>query len=187
VCVYGGNDFSGAMRLQRYFSRRTPPNLKQPFPFARLTEHREQHQGPIAQELSQAGYFLDNPEDVQVAIDTMAALHLELARRCRESDARLLLVYLPPGFATQPETYAELYEAALSDLGLPRTSTEVSDRIADSWLAWALGQGLEVLDLRQAFAGVAEPLFWFADLHLNTRGHELVAETLHPLVERLSD
>ena len=188
VCIYGGNDFSGALQLQRFFERRGPPNLKEPISFRWIAELRDSRlKGAIAQELSQAAYFLDNPEDEQVAIDTTASILARMARLCAEDGIELVTIYLPPPFRVQPEHYLVQEEGALAVLGLSRGDLAVSEHIADSALAWARKAGLNVLDLREVFTGHGEPLYWFTDLHLNTRGHELVADVLRPVVERLAE
>lgn len=61
---------------------------------------------------------------------------------------------------------------------------EVSDRLADAWIAALAARGIEVLDLRPAFAEQTRELHWYPDRHLNLEGQEVVADALFgPLLQ----
>lgn len=189
VTVYGGNDFHEMMLLQRYFNHR-PAGRAGPR-LDRYVEHLRQHpdgpRGEGAQDLTQVVYFLGNPDDVQIAIDTAASISLEIARICREEGIGLLFVYLPPASSVQFSAFAEQYGVALDLLGIAPAQMAVSERLADGWLAFLRERHLAHLDLRPLFRRARVPYYWRKDLHLNVAGHRAVAETLEPLVEALSD
>ena len=57
--------------------------------------------------------------------------------------------------------------------------------MADEYLATMAAEGVKVVDLRPAFRAAQEPLYWRADLHINTAGHRAVARELHRAVEEV--
>ncbi|MCA8980765.1 MAG: hypothetical protein H6831_12210 [Planctomycetes bacterium] len=177
VIVYGGNDFSGAMLLDRYFRRRPAyeirPNMieQQSLP--------ESVSSLLPQELSQDIYFANNPEDVEAAVDLGCSVSVELSELCAERGTRLLFVYLPPPTRAQPEVFREDLERLMKFARMESSALGVSDRIADEWLQFLADRGLDHLDLRPAFRAAEEPLFWRTDHHLNVAGHRLVGERIH--------
>ena len=183
ACFYGGNDFSGLMALQRYFHRRDPPSWE-PFPPRAL---KGVGLGMAPQEFLQACYFLNNPEDVDVAVETLERGSLEILEVCRRAGAELVIVYLPPPTRGQPELEEHWVEEMLGErLGLEIVAEDmlVSDEIADRWLAALRRAEITCLDLRPIFRAESEPLYWHGDHHINLRAHELIAEALLPLVRR---
>jgi len=182
ICaIYGGNDFAGQLRLQRYFHRRGPPNRRARH--GTLRRLRDSHEGLILQELSQACYFATNPDDVMIAVDTAASIAVEMQNACREKGIRLIFVYLPPHLRGQPQHFEaefqeceELLEGASVDLGL-------SDAIADAMVDFLASRQVELLDQRPIFSACPDPLFYRVDRHLNVRGHQVIAEALLPFFE----
>lgn len=173
VVVYGGNDFSGSMILQRYFHAREPPAM---LPYR---GHAGQlGRGPAEQEGNQAVYFLNNPGDEPLAVDMATAIVEELQRQCLARGIEFLVGYLPSAFRSQPELYADTLRRTCEILGVGPEALGVGERIADRWLARLAQAGIRTLDLRPAFRAAGEPLFWRSDLHLNIAGHRLVAHEL---------
>jgi lysophospholipase L1-like esterase len=183
VVVYGGNDFSTAMVMQRYFHRRksfaTGPHSFEP---ARTS--RELRSIGL-QELSQEVYFLNNSEDVELAVDLVCSVSVELERMCAEVGAELLLVYLPPPSRGQPEHFRGELTKLLPAAGLERQLLGASDRIANEWLRFLEERGIDYVDLRGHFRANQPLLYWRTDHHLNVAGHQLVAEVLQESARRV--
>jgi len=184
VAVFGGNDFSPMMPLQRYFHRR-PAHAVRPYTEKRLDDARKETGSAVPHEMGQVVYFLNNPEDVVVCKDTLAALSLEMERVCRESGARLGCLYIPTAFTAQARFVEDQLDHALERLGLDADQLRLSDEIADAWIAFLAERGIPCLDLRPAFRAAEELWFWRSDLHLNTVGHREIAERLEPFVEEV--
>lgn len=170
MVAYGGNDFSSTMLLQRYFHARSMHAQGPRYP--RLPP------GLGAQEMSQCMYFLHNPEDEPLAVQTALSITAEIERQCREQGTELLVVYLPPPLRGQPLLYADLVETTLDRLDWEPAALEVSDRLADAWLVALRERGIRTLDLRPDFGAAKERLYWESDLHLNVAGHRFVAQRL---------
>lgn len=183
VVVYGGNDFSGAMLLDRYFRRR-PAFKVRPYMI-------EQQQLPDAiasllpQEVSQDIYFGNNPEDVQAAIDLSCAFSVELRELCARNDTELLFVYLPPPTTGQPDFFRADLERLMPHARMDPRALGVSERIADAWLEFLVEREVAHLDLRAAFRAADEPLYWRTDHHLNVAGQRLVGESIHESLREL--
>lgn len=176
VVVYGGNDFSEAARLDR-FVRGAGPHATRPhlFEYSRLTDSQA---SLLPQELSQEAYFLNNPEDVERAVDVARDYALWQIEACREVGARAVFVYLPPPTRAQPALYRDTLDACLAHARTDAERFGVSDRLADAWIAALAAEGVAVIDLRPTIAQHEEPLYWHLDHHLNPRGALVVAERL---------
>jgi lysophospholipase L1-like esterase len=179
---YGGNDFSGAVGLERVLRQRGAPDARY------RQEWREQQPrmpaglGPV--ELVQAKYFACNPEDEAFALAAWVSLAVEMERRCRARGSACCPVYMPPPLQGMPGAYAAEREALRARDPDLLGQIEVSDRLADAWIAALAARGIEVLDLRPAFAEQTRELHWYPDRHLNLEGQEVVADALFgPLLQ----
>ncbi|MDP6538970.1 MAG: SGNH/GDSL hydrolase family protein [Planctomycetota bacterium] len=180
--VYGGNDFSGAIKFQRYFRRRPPP-VREPFSMKSFARAGVRGSGVESQEMVQLSYFLNNPQDVDLAVQTATALSRRMAELCERAGCALVLVYLPGPLVGQPRHHAELIVARDAHMGEHAGEPDPAERIADAWLARCADLSITALDLRPLFRASSERLYWESDSHINLAGHALVARELLPLVE----
>jgi hypothetical protein len=184
--LYGGNDFLGVMVLERYFHRRGAPHSRS-LSEEHLARIGESATYAISQEIGQVLYFLANPEDEVVAVDTTTAIAAEVLARCSSMGAKLLCVYLPPPGAGQPDPGLAYLAPALERYELTSEQLGISDRLADSWLGSLQERGIQAVDLRPTFLAAHTPCYWRRDLHLDVDGHRLVAGVLSPVVLRLTE
>jgi hypothetical protein len=184
VVVYGGNDFAGSMSLYRYFNCLNMPTLSlyAPHEVQRTLPDNVVPRGVVPQELGQAAWFLNNPEDLDLAVDLALDVARELELACRAAGAELVFAYLPPPMSGQPHWYRFALGPLVRDLGLPDDALEVSDELADRWLAALAAHDIAALDLRPVFRAEPEPLYWWTDQHIAIDGHRVVGEALLPLV-----
>jgi hypothetical protein len=122
---------------------------------------------------------LKYPEAGRDAVRLTIACGLELDRQCRERGARFLFVYLPPPSVGQPEHFRALLEKAMVKIKSEPGGLDICRELADDTIAGLEAAGVATLDLRPTFAAHTERLYWSTDLHLNVRGHALVAERIH--------
>ena len=185
LVIYGGNDFRGSLGLGRYLLRRGPPK-RLPYPLSVL--HRDRPLGPglVGQAVSQATFFLANPDEVDLARDLVAAAVLQLAEQARALGTQFLVALLPSPNTGQPEIYLARLEAAMERVGADPAGLAVHDRLADGLLAVLRDRGVAHLDLRPAFRAASEGLYWNTDLHLNLAGHELVAREVQLALGQLA-
>jgi len=184
MAVYGGNDFSGTVNLQRLFLHRPPANFRRP-PIHKHFMDESEPGGIAPQELTQVGLFSDNPDDVAQVIETTQQFTTHVTRLAEAIGSRVLFVYIPPPFRGQPHLYEREIEIAIEKTGITPDEIAISDRIADDWMKHARGSGVEVLDLRPAFRETQDPLYWQKDSHINIRAHHLIGELLVEKVMRL--
>jgi hypothetical protein len=174
--VYGGNDFSPMMVMQRYYFRRPAPNFTK-LDLELLRDLRPRH--IASQELEQVLYFRNNPEDEPLAIETADALTREIERLCSEASIDLVAIYIPPPFRSQPRLFRSHIDETLPRLGIEEHELELSDRIADGWIAAARERGVDVIDLRPTFAAADRFMFFNEyDCHTNLEAHALIAERI---------
>jgi hypothetical protein len=186
VTVYGGNDFSNARVLQRYFEERGPARSgPHSFKGKGLKDEKVGSLGP--QEIYQEAYFANNPDDLELTVALACSVSVELERQCSEAGTALLFVYLPPPTRAQPALYRETARRYVTRGELGEFELGASDRIADPWLRFLDQRGIPAVDLRPYFRQVDEPLYWRTDHHLNVSGHRLAAKILYdPLTELLA-
>lgn len=182
--VYGGNDFFAQCVFERYL-RGLEPHVRSPAIDPVLKAGAETG-GVLAQDLLQALYFLANPQDEPLAVAGALEDLLAMRQQSEALGARFLVAYLPPGSAVQYPLFAEKYGKALGLAGVERAALEVSQRIADRVIEGLAQAGVTVVDLRPALAANAQPCYWFADMHLSTRGNAVVAQALEPVLAELA-
>jgi hypothetical protein len=166
LAVYGGNDFFGCARLERYFDHRGAAETG-PYENSRLEDLDPFTRAIRATEFAQVTYFLNNPGDVEVVIGIACALTAEMERVCGAQGTRLVCAYLPPPLQGQPEILAATRAIVLERLQLSADDLAVSDRIADKWLAFVAARGIAHVDLRPVFRASRERLYWSTNAHIN--------------------
>ena len=183
VVVFGGNDFAGALKFQRYFRKR-PPYQDQPASPALVADAGITEQGFLDQEIHQLCYFLNNPGELAQMDALNRAVSREIARLGELHGSEVLFVYLPPPSRGNPDVYAHDVELVAESLDVASSELELSDGIADRWLEFLEREGLAHLDLRPAFRSSSERLYW-KEGHINLAGHRLVARELAAAVQAL--
>jgi len=179
LIFYGGNDFRDSLGPWRYVYRISAGEAVSSDFITPLGKEGNEGTAMLGQEIHQALTFLKHPDAGQDAVRLAVACGLELDRQCRELGARFLFVYLPPPSRGQPEHYRARLEDAMDRIKAEPGGLDICRELADDTLLALDEAGVATLDLRPTFAASAEPLFWNTELHLNVRGHALVAERIH--------
>ena len=117
----------------------------------KLIQSKDDAKGAVPQELGQVVHFLNNPDDVPLAIDNACSLTREMHRVATERGTKLVFVYLPPPFVGQPHHFRKERERTTDILGIDEEDLGLSDQVADPWLEYARGLGIPCLDLRPVF------------------------------------
>ena len=184
VAIYGGNDFLECLKLRHYFDR-----TQRPVPRAAYWERVDRVRAEIprgsaflSQAFSQLAYLDEFPDQAALAEDTALAALEELDRTCRERGVRLVVAYIPPLPAVKPEAI-DFLPRLLDILELDQADVELPGRIADAIGSRARELGVAWVDLRPAFRASDELLYWKEDLHIDLRGHTVVADELLARVE----
>ncbi|MBJ75825.1 MAG: hypothetical protein CMJ98_02285 [Planctomycetes bacterium] len=187
LVFYGGNDFRDSLGPWRYIYRiRGGPPVSQEF-ITPLRNDGNHGTAMLGQEIHQALTFLKYPEAGRDAVRLTIACGLELDRQCRERGARFLFVYLPPPSVGQPEHFRAPLEKAMVKIKAEPKGLDFCRELADDTLAALEEAGVATLDLRPTFAATPEPLYWSTELHLNVRGHALVADQIHAVFYASTD
>lgn len=183
VGVYGGNDFGEAMR--HWFGlRQQKPGERGPSYAARMDRAREvtvgKHKGPetLAQGFNQLAFFDDSPELIDDALEAAEAYLGEMRRICSEQGIRFVVLLIPAPGEGGPEPFTEIHAAVAESLELRPESLGFNARLADGFCERLRAAGFELLDGRDAFAGASEELYWKRDQHINTAGHQRLAQQL---------
>jgi lysophospholipase L1-like esterase len=182
--VYGGNDFSDALELERWMNRREPAKFSRRKPVGRV-DGLNWSMGFLPQEAVQANYFANNLEEVPRCIRLLEALSAEIARVAEQAQCVALIAYLPPATRVEPLHTAENVAAVMQAFGLTEADLALSDRIADAWLARLAERGIAHVDLRPALKAEQQSCYWNSDSHLNLRGNQVIARELRAKLETL--
>jgi lysophospholipase L1-like esterase len=187
LVFYGGNDFRDSLGPWRYVYRIPGGPPVAPEIITPLRKEGNYGMAMLGQEIHQALTFLKYPEAGRDAVRLTIACGLELDRQCRERGVRFLFVYLPPPSVGQPEHFRAPLEKAMVKIKAEPDGLDICRGLADDALAALEGAGVATLDLRPTFAATSERLYWSTELHLNVRGHALVAEQIHATFYASSD
>ncbi len=182
VVVYGGNDFYGMVRLERYFSGRGRYAAS-----AFSTEEQRKAWDGLkqlrAQELVQVRYMEMNQEDVSIAAQTSASILDEIGDRCDVRGILPIFVYLPPPLEVQADRFPAEVALATTALGLTKEELTGDSQLADEMIRALKDKGRSVVDLRPAYRKAEELLYWRLDFHINLAGHRIASEVIAPYIE----
>ncbi|MCA8978654.1 MAG: hypothetical protein H6831_00970 [Planctomycetes bacterium] len=187
MAVFGGNDFTETVPLYGYFEGESLEDGREGWGMKVALSRRA---GPgsgqaLAQGMHQEALFHYSPRWRELALAASLAVTREAARQCAERGIAFVLLYIPPATDAQPEFCAEGIAQVLEVFGMTAADRGATERMADEYLATMAAEGVKVVDLRPAFRAAQEPLYWRADLHINTAGHRAVARELHRAVEEV--
>lgn len=182
VTVFAGNDLKMALRFRRFFHR-LPPLPPGDHTIGALKAAEVGLMGLRAQELNQLLYFLDHPDEVPAATETLIAISARIRELCTARGVLPVFVWLPSPLQGQPDFHRPLIAGLERAFDLDAEQLGYLDVVADAWFAWLAEQGLAALDLRPTFRAADELYYWEVDRHLNLVGHRAVAEALAPVVE----
>jgi len=184
VVAFAGNDFAELLGLSLHFTG-------YPFP------HEESGRGLLrdaafkrkpaimGQGLNSIEIARQWPEERENTVRDAVYLCREMQRCARNGGAKLVVAFLPTPFLLKWPDGKLPGDEVIEGFELqPEDFQREADQCA-SFLAGVRAAGIEVVDLTPTFAAEPVPPYWLHDLHLSTRGHELVAEALLPVVERL--
>jgi hypothetical protein len=107
----------------------------------------------------------------------------ELARSARAHGAELVVALLPSPYLLPWPEGTRPGEVAVAALELAPEDFQREAGHAADFLKGLAERGIPAIDLTPALAAERVPPFWRHDLHLSSRGHELAAQALLPLVE----
>ena len=182
LVAYGGNDFLGCVRLQRYFNHRGVPN-DGPRHNTGLEQAEKFTRELAGTEIGQVVYFLNNPDDVEIAARTLCDLTAAMERICRADGIRFVCAYLPPPLSGQPQLLGDVRETVMGSMRLTVEDLAISDRLADRWIDCLERLEIAHVDLRAKFRKSRKRLYWTTDTHVNLDGQKAIAHALMPLVQ----
>lgn len=184
VVVFAGNDFADFLQLTLHFTGNPwPPNEAERY--ARRAALLESHPEAMAQGLNSIENARAWPAERERTVRDAIDLCGEMERCARAGGAKLVIAFLPSPFLLRwPEDRPPGEDAVRKLEFQPADFQREADQGA-RFLAGVRAAGIEVVDLTSTLAAETVPPFWRKDLHLSTRGHELVAEALLPVVDRL--
>ena len=180
VAFYGGNDFLDVVKPWHYFHHTAPPPYRADY-WNKLDRVKSFSSAAVAMALNQLLYFQYNPDEVGRAQAGAAQACLEIVRSCAERGIRLFFVYIPPGIAVDGPQAPPIARAK-EELGLSDWDLAQYDRLSDQLIGVLRERGVEVIDLRPELSGDRTRWYW-ADLHINVRAHQRIAELLLPRIE----
>lgn len=185
MAVFGGNDFAEVVPLYGYFEGESIEDSREGWGMKVALSRRA---GPgsgqaLAQGMHQEVLFYHSPRWRELALRASIAVTHEVAKLCKERGIELILMYIPPATDVQERFCAEGIAMVLEVFGMTAADRGATESMADDYLGAMKAEGVRVLDLREAFRAAEVPLYWKADLHLNTAGHRLVGRELSVAVE----
>jgi hypothetical protein len=184
VIVFAGNDFAELLGPSLHFTGHPWPTEDPKR--GKLRELAFQTRAPLmAQGLNSIETGHQWPQERENPVRDAVYLCREMQRAATAGGAQLVIAFLPSPFLLRWPDGRLPGESLIQKLGL---EDEDFRREADQGAAFLAGlraAGIQVVDLTPSLAAEPSPPFWRHDLHLSTRGHEVVSEALLPVVDRL--
>jgi lysophospholipase L1-like esterase len=180
LAFYGGNDFLDVVKLAHYFHHTAPPPRSAEY-WEKMDKAQAVSSVALANALNQLLYFRYYPDQVAVAERAVLDVSAEIQKVCAEHHIPLFYVYIPPGFDVDGTLKPALAKAK-DVLELSRFDLQEYNHIADRSIAGLRALGIDVIDLRDHFKDLIDTYYW-SDLHINVKGHALIADLLLPKIE----
>jgi hypothetical protein len=181
TAFFAGNDFFEAVNVQHLYDGSVPPARTRRYADL-LKEAVAASAAGMSQGLNELLYLRENPDQADLALRAACLATAEIQRICEEHDIDWIPVYLPSPFDLPLADWATMRARIQEALALSDDDFEIVNRLGDRLLATLRERGTDVLDLRPVFRADSQPLYW-SEMHINLRGHEVVARELLPLVE----
>ncbi len=180
VAFYGGNDFLDVLKPWHYFHHSAPPPRRADYR-QRLERASQVSGAAVANAYNQLVYFQSHPDQIEFALAGAAQACGEIQRLCEQHKIALTFVYIPPGFDIDG-VLKPAFAKGRDVLGLSNSDLQEFHRLADKLIGVLQARGGEVVDLRERFPADIDEFYW-NDLHINVKGHQLVADLLLPRIE----
>jgi len=183
VAVYGGNDFTEISYLSHVFTG------------AQQSRWRNEELELRDRALEAAGFAMGQcfnsifdmycrPEERDLLLRRSVRLCSQMQAVCQQQGIPMLVVFLPAACDCEwREPHADI-ERANAVLGLGEEERDVTAWFAETFVTELARLRIQAVDMRPIFALEKQPPYWSTDLHMNLRGHQLVADALLPEVER---
>lgn len=178
VVIYTGNDFIDAICIEEFHQRLKTKKRPDGY-LEKLTAANKIIDGNLAQAINQVYFFKAHPHLKDKALE-ITKTHLEIiTKMCKDNNIKLIVALLPTKTDVEPNTDAERIKAANEILQLTDTDLAVNRHLAISLAAWLEMKKINYIDLYEHMKNKDRTLFWKKDHHLNTDGHELMADIIY--------
>ncbi len=185
VSIYGGNDYAEIRRPYRFFHR-LPLEERYEKPLALKLKWLGKNRRQLhAQFLHQAMAMQHFPEEFALMEKATLELVDEMQQLCEGMGSKIVLLYIPPLFSTQPQYQSEMIESALEHVGHKYADFYHGDLLTDKLKLHARDRGIPFLDLRGDFRRAGEFLYWGGDHHINIKGNVVVGKALEEAIRKL--
>jgi len=178
------NDFGELLGTGLHFTGRNFP----PEPQARTAQRTalfETAADAMAQGLDSIETWRTWPDELDNCVRDALYLCREMQRATQADGAKLVIMFLPSPFVLTWPNGLMPGKSVVRTYALQPADFERQSKSEAQFLAGLREAGIELVDLTAKIAAEPAPPFWHHDLHLSTRGHEIVAEALLPVVDRL--
>jgi hypothetical protein len=178
---FAGNDFAEVLRIQHLYDNSAAPPRQRGY-WDEVAKGTSVSVAAMTQGLGELLYLRENPDQADLALQAASLATSEIQRICAEHGIDWIPVYLPSPLDLPLPEWAELRAEVKRALALSDADFELVNRLGDRLIATLHSRGVDVLDLRPIFRAESDHLYW-SDLHIDLRGHQVVARELLLRVE----
>jgi lysophospholipase L1-like esterase len=140
--------------------------------FRRKFQSAAQQKYPYIQGIEQLLYYQSFPAEKERSMDIAKKYLLQIIEICKQENIRLIVTLLPSKAEVKPEFYKHIQNLFELDEATMNTNLELTQVLTE----FLQEQKVEYYNLRPALQHTSEKIFWDEDLHINPKGHELIAD-----------
>ncbi len=177
VTVYTGNDFMDVARMLETGMKR-PLHRRDDYT-SRLGAARKDLGGGTAQALNQVFYLTQFPQMQERVLAEARHRLAKIKARCDDVGIGLLVLLVPTLLDVHPEADQQRLTQALRTLALSEEDLRLNQDLASRLTSWMEAEGIDVIDTGPPLRAADALAFWIRDYHLNTLGHQLIAELVY--------
>lgn len=174
INVFTGNDFR---EVPMFEDDRTKVSNVFKNTFVRVRRKfykREKKLIPFTQGIEQTVYFNTFPSEKEKSLELAKQYMLAIKKLCEQENIKLIVTLLP----SKLETNAVFKDSIQSTFNLTDKEIQTNEILTNEFISWLDTENITNYNLKAPLSNTTEKVFWDQDLHINERGHELVADFL---------
>ncbi|PTX63900.1 GDSL-like lipase/acylhydrolase family protein [Kordia periserrulae] len=175
INVFAGNDFREAAMFEDNRTGFSNVYKSLRMRFRRKFQSNAQKQIPYTQGLEQLLYFESFPDEKERTMEIAQGYLLQIKEWCKQHHIRLIVTVLPSKLDTNADFRQEIQHL----FKLDEKTMQSTQELTQTFIKFLQTEQIEHYDLQPLLQNATEKVYWDADLHINPKAHEMIAEFLN--------
>ncbi len=177
VALYTGNDYMDAVRIEAENGRMKVPERTESY-YYDLWELDETMPGFTGQLMNQVKFFKSYPAYRDTALNVTHRYLDNIKVYCDSNNIDFMVVLVPTKLDVEPELDSTRIDTAYQIMKFTDADIKENEALIDRTIQWLNAKKIHFIDMREPLRKADEELYWKADLHINHKGHKVMANEI---------